>query len=354
MTSRGRSDPDFRLVTGFRYQCLPGCGLCCYTTPAVAPRERGRLIQLDPHVPLMDTDGGWAQIASRPEGGACHFLREQRCACHAERPATCGEFPLTTNVGGRIQVSLVLSCPGVELTPLLRRASGAPLGEMSPDLQSEVRFVREEIRQAERSGQLRWAVQRRRSVERRLRRTGQWQAEEEVRERIRPHLEDFVPLELTPPEVPEEPEPLSSLPMFYDPEFGRVAFRAHPAGIEFVTLRENGGIDRHLGAFNSPTRSPGLDAQARSLLWGYVSYLLDRDAIFGIAYHYLLEGKTGSPESVMAAELRSAADQVIRLAALRRALTSDRRGALNQMDIEKGIRATDMDLLDRPTSGFRL
>jgi hypothetical protein len=345
---------DFALVSGFRYRCLPGCGLCCYTTPAVAPGERARLIQLDPTVPLIDTSAGWAQIASRPDGGACHFLRNERCNCHAVRPATCGEFPLSVHVADRVQVSVVLTCPGVDLSTLAERSHGEPVGPISSDLNSEVESVNSEVRSAEATGQLRWASQRRRNVERRLRREGQWQTEHEVRSRLRGRLEDAIPTYLPPEDPPEDEEELESLPMFYDPELGRVAWRTHPGGVEFVELRESGGVGKHFEVLPSPTRSPGFDQPGRDLLLGYLAYVLQRDATIGAAYDTLLQGEVGRPDQIVAEDLGMIAAQVVRLAVLRRALTSGERGELTARNVENGIRATDMDILDRPTAGLRL
>ncbi|MGA7862373.1 MAG: YkgJ family cysteine cluster protein [Thermoplasmata archaeon] len=346
--------PDFELVAGFRYRCLPGCGLCCYTTPAVAPEERARLIRLDPEVPLLETSEGWAQIASRPGGGACYFLREERCSCHGVRPATCGEFPLTAHVSHRVQVSVVLTCPGVDLSTLARRGEGAPLEPLSSDLHSEVEYLDVEVKHAEMRGQLRWASQRRRSVERRLRRDGSWQSEEEVRARLRPRLDELIPAELPDEQPPDEEEELESLPLFYDPAFGRVAWRPHAGGVEFLSLRETGGVGKHLGVLAPPTRSPGLDRPSRTMLRGYLGYVLERDATISVAYNELLGGEPGLPEQVVAEDLQMIAGQVLRMALLRRALTSDQRGELSGHDVENGIRATDMDILDRPTAGLRL
>jgi Fe-S-cluster containining protein len=346
--------PDLQLLAGFHYQCLPGCGLCCYTTPAVAPGERSRLIQLDPSVPLRETSEGWSQVASRPEGGACHFLAEERCTCHAVRPATCGEFPLTVHVGARVQVSVVMSCPGVDLSALMRRGEGNSPRTGWTDLRSEVEYVRQEINHAETTGQLRWAAQRRRNVERWLRRDGIWETEEEVRTTLRPQLDNLVPTELLIEEPPDEEEALEALPMFYDPAFGRVAWRPHTGGVEFLLLREAGGVGQHLGVLAAPTHSPGLERAAATLLRGYLRYLLDRDATISVAYSYLLEYEPALPEEVVADDLQLIAGQVIRLAVLRRALTSDERGELSVKDVENGIRATDMDILDRTTAGLRL
>lgn len=346
--------PDYRLLGGFSFRCLPGCGLCCYTTPAVAPQERPRLVQLDPDVPLHETSAGWAQIASRPRGGACHFLVNERCTCHEVRPATCEEFPLTVHVGSRVQISVVFTCPGVELSGLTREWNADGSDGVSPSLHAEIAAVELELGRARSSGQLRWAGQRRSTIERRLEKKGSWQPEEEIRMRLHPHLANLVPDRIPPEEVPDVEAPLESLPMFFDPKLGRVAVRPHTGGVEFLSLRETGGIARALGVLAPPTQTPPLEVDARELLLGYMSYLLERDATLGAAYEFLLRSEPELPADVVAADLQAIATQVLRMATLRRALVSDRRGALSVHDVENGIRATDMDILDRPSSGLRL
>lgn len=347
-------DLDTQLVDGFGFRCLPGCGLCCYTTPSVAPTERDPLIQLDPKVPLLEGPEGWSQIASRPEGGACYFLRQERCGCHAVRPATCAEFPLTVHIGPRAQVSVVLSCPGVDLARLRRDGSSVSSATSNSELRIELDAVRREIGRAEPSGQLRRAFQRRRGVERRLRRAGAWQPEEEVRRRLQDRLDSFIPNELLPEDLPNAEDPLEALPMFFDPALGRLVWRSHTGGVEFLALRESGGTSDLVQVLATPTRSPGLDEASRSLLREYLGYLLARDATISMAYASVLEGPSESPTEVVTKDLRAAARQVIRMAVLRRALTTDRRGVLVMGDIENGIRATDMDFLDRPVVGLRL
>jgi Fe-S-cluster containining protein len=345
---------DYQPLAGFRYRCRPGCGLCCYTTPAVAPGERAALIQITPDVPLLPGSNGWSKIGSRPDGGACHFLRDEQCGCHTVRPATCGEFPLTVYVGDRVQVSVVLTCPGVDLSALVRRGEGKSLGPVSTDFRSEIEYVNREVEYAREAGDLRWASQRRRNVERSLRHKGIWQPEEEIRSHLRASLDRLIPEELPQEDPSENEEPLESLPMFYDPDLGRIAWRPHSAGVEFLALRESGGIAKPLEVIAWPTRSPGLDLPARALLLGYLGYVLERDMTMGVAYEYLLESEPALPEELVAEDLALVATQVVRMAVLRRALTSDQRGGLSAHDIENGIRATDMDILDRPTAGLRL
>lgn len=344
---------DSRLVAGFQFGCLPRCGLCCYTSPAVAPDERVALIRLDPAVPLVDTARGWAQIASRPNGGACHFLQRETCRAHSVRPATCREFPLTVHAGPRVQVSVVLSCPGVSLDslPLWRHAPPAAIEE---GMASEMAAVATEVSRAEADGQIQWAARQRRQVENRLRKSGQWQSEEEVRAELSGLPE--VPIDRLQPlaDLPDASAPLVSLPMFYDASLGRVAWREHAGGMEFVTLYESGGIDRYLGVYPPLLRAPSLEPEAFALLEGYRAYLLERDATIQAVYAELVTGRPGSPVEGVRALLEEVTSGVVRMAALRRSLTSGRRGDLTLQDVASGIRAMDMDLLDRPTIGIRL
>ncbi|MCI4353589.1 MAG: YkgJ family cysteine cluster protein [Thermoplasmata archaeon] len=346
--------PDLRLVGGFRFRCLPGCGLCCFTTPAVAPSERPRLIQIDPEVPLVEGSGGWATIASRPEGGACHFLQDQRCGCHAARPSTCAEFPLTVHVSERVQVAVVLTCPGVDLSGLAHWADGTYRQDLHNSLTSELEAVALEIARAEAGGELRSANAQRRKVERRLASTGRWQSEEQVRRLLRGRTSILIPSDIDAGAYPDAEDELEALPMFFEPTKGRVAWRAHPAGVEFLTLRESGGIESHLEVLDPPRRPPELLSSAKASLAGYLHYVLERDSTIGVAYYRLLGGAPGLPSELVAQDLRFVAGQVLRMATLRRALVSGRRGALTASDIENGIRATDMDILDRPTVGLRL
>lgn len=312
------------------------------------------MIQLDPHVPLEEGLGGWANIASRPEGGACHFLQDQRCGCHAVRPATCAEFPLTVHVSERVQVAVVLTCPGVDLSALAHWGDGSAPRSPHKDLAAEVDVVVSEIARAEAAGELRSATERRREVERRLRRESRWESEEEVRRILRGWGRGPISSEIDALMLPDEDEALEALPMFFEPTKGRVAWRAHPAGVEFLTLREAGGIESHLEVLVPPSRPPELLPNARASLVGYLKYLLERDSTIGVAYDKLLGGAPGLPNELVAQDLRFAAGQVLQMATLRRSLISDQRGPLTAGDIENGIRATDMDLLDRETVGLRL
>ncbi|MCI4347521.1 MAG: hypothetical protein L3J97_02740 [Thermoplasmata archaeon] len=254
----------------------------------------------------------------------------------------------------RVQVAVVLTCPGVDLSALASWGDGSAVGNPQKDLASEVDAVVLEIARAEAAGELRSATSRRRQVERRLTRTGQWESEEEVRRILRSGARGLIPSEIDTGMLPDEDEDLEALPMFFEPAKGRVVWRAHPAGVEFLTLREAGGIESHLEVLDPPGRPPELLPKARASLVGYLSYLLERDSTIGVAYDKLLGGAPGLPSDLVARDLRSAAGQVLQMATLRRALISDQRGALTAGDIENGIRATDMDLLDRPSVGLRL
>lgn len=304
-------------------------------------------------MPLDDTAKGWARIASRPNGGACWFLQNEKCRAHSVRPATCREFPLVVHVGPRVQVSVVLGCPGVGLETLPAWAETPP-ATAEADLAPELAAVAAEVARADATGQIRWALRQRRQVQSRLRKSGQWQSEDEVRAELRKTLGRPIDRLLPPTDLPDASASLDSLPMLYDATLGRVAWREHAGGVEFLTLHEGGGIDRHLGVFPLPLRAPPLGPGARALIGGYRAYLLERDATLSAAYAELAEGRPGQPVEVVGALLDEATSTVVRMASLRRSLTSAQRGDFIPEDIVGGIRATDMDVLDRPTIGLRL
>ena len=50
---------DLSLLHGFRFTCRPGCGLCCYATPAASPSEQQTLLRLDPSVRFVGGSGAF-------------------------------------------------------------------------------------------------------------------------------------------------------------------------------------------------------------------------------------------------------------------------------------------------------
>ncbi len=350
---------DFPLLQGFRYECLPGCGMCCFTSPAVRVSEQPRLLQLDPSAPLVERGDGWSVIASRPNGGACHFLEATRCRCHRVRPATCAEFPLTAHAAGRVQVSLVLGCPGVSLEGLDPWADGVGSGPSAHGLASELATITHEIELASTSGEIARAAQRWSLLERRVqRRTGR-AGDGDPRATLYPISDAVVPTKLSSPEFLEGVEPeeaLEKLPLAYDTTWGRLSWRPVAGGVEFLALEETGGVRPRREVLPVPTRSPGLETDALRRLKGYLGYVLARDETLGTAYSAYLESDgRGVPLSeLLFAQLHATAVQVVRMALLRRSLAGDGHGVLRPGDVDRGIRATDMQLLDAPTAGLRL
>ena len=105
---------DVSGLSGFSYACRPGCGLCCYAEPLVTPAEKPPLLRIVPSAEFVSR-GRFEFLGSHSEGGACRLLEGNRCRAHAARPSPCREFPLTAHVGVRLQATVVLTCPGVDL-----------------------------------------------------------------------------------------------------------------------------------------------------------------------------------------------------------------------------------------------
>ncbi|MCI4354163.1 MAG: YkgJ family cysteine cluster protein, partial [Thermoplasmata archaeon] len=136
---------DTDLVAGFAFACRPDCGLCCYAAPSLREGELGALLAI---LPSFTTDRDHpGQIPSRADGGACSMLVRNRCSVHAARPGPCAEFPLSSHLSDRIQVSVVLSCPGLRLDalrgPAVPRDGAAP--RIDTSLSSELEAVRRAV-----------------------------------------------------------------------------------------------------------------------------------------------------------------------------------------------------------------
>lgn len=263
------------------------------------------------------------------------------------------------HASSRLQLSLVLGCPGVDLDALDRWAGGPGADGPAKGLDTELAAVAHEIERASAEGELERASQRWRRLETRVRRATKGRGAPDPRSQLYPVSEELIPVELAGRDAlqfEEQTADLDDLPMAYDARWGRLAWREHPGGVEFLSLEEAGGTGPAREVLPWPGRSPGLEGPAKLRLRGYLGYLLARDQTLGRAYEALLapQRSFGSMFEVLCGELRATAAHVLGLAVLRRALTSGRRGPLECGDIDLGIRATDMDLLDRPTAGFRL
>lgn len=341
---------DFQLVRGFRFACRPDCGLCCYATPRVEPEERARLVRIVPEADFLER-GSDQFIAARPDGGACQFLRENRCRIHEARPHPCREFPLTVHVGRRLQASLVLSCPGIDLAGLLGTSPSVDRSETS-GLEPEWDALRERLGPAT-ARRLSTVARRGRKVEKALAAEGRWQEDHEVRRVLGtrlplPRSSDF-PVE----DPPSASDGLDRLPLFFDRRPGPLGIARGLGGWEVLEFSAAGGAEPR-GVLVPPERPPALDEGARRLLEAYIRYSLARDAFLASVHVDMLEGDGGTVAEWGAEALRTLGATVLARAVVRSKLRGVAPVALSANDLENGIRATDQDWLDRPTWGERL
>jgi len=342
---------DVSGLSGFSYACRPGCGLCCYAEPLVTPAEKPPLLRIVPSVELVSR-GRFEFLGSHAEGGACRLLEGNRCRAHAARPSPCREFPLTAHVGVRLQATVVLTCPGVDLAAL--RGYQGPDGATPPHgFETELAALRS---RANRSVLRRIEVseRRRRRIARVLTEEGRWNEEEEVRGRLRnqipiPTVDDF-PAEDPPPLE----EGLESLPLVFDGRAGPVAFAGDSGAWELFELRPTGGVARSLGIAAPPDHPPAVTEDAARTLAGYLRYWLERDVLFGTVHLAMLEGGDGSVTDHIVEELQRIAAVTLSRAYVLAALRRGNVNRLTEEDVRDGLRATDQDLLDRASWGERL
>jgi Fe-S-cluster containining protein len=349
--SAARPEFDIDLLRGFSFACRPDCGLCCYATPAVSREERQRLLQIDPATPFDVEDGAWDQVAARPEGGACHFLTEDRCRAYSVRPFPCRTYPIHVHVGTRVQATLVLACPGLSLAPLDQWLGTEPRNPPQ-GLETELAASRSEYAQVAADVWIDEGKRAERILLKRLARRGSDESPDSVRaiERRAPldlDLEDGLRL---PP--PGEDTPVAELPLFEDESLGIVVFRTVEDDVyELLRVREAGGAPEAIGQFPASEPIPSLEPAARRRLEGYLAYLLDRDASLWSTYQEL---RTGTIDS-LAEGLRSLRSATASEAVVRASVRARLRGGdgilLTVADMDRGIRAMDGDILDRPTLG---
>jgi Fe-S-cluster containining protein len=338
---------DIALLSGFDFACRPGCGLCCYATPAASPEEQHRLLQIDPDVHFVGGSGGFRMVPARPDGGACRFLAQERCTVHEARPFPCREYPLSVHVAARWQASVVLTCPGVRARDLSAWRGPAVPVAAPRGLDDEIAAAQQEAGDGAGTGfegaDRRWR--------RALRAEGIGEdpstlvdlRSEAAALGTFPEDEDLLSLEL-----PEAAEGLSFLPLFLDPRFGRVALAASEDGIDLLRLREAGGVEERLAELAPPSRLPRWVDGADDVLEGYLSYVLRRDAFVGA----VLEDRGQEPLAErLALELRSVGAEVVARGVWRAQLGGGDGGSLDVEQLWDGIRATDSDLVDRPTIG---
>ncbi len=340
---------DTELLDGFQFACRPGCALCCFTTPAVSPEERPRLLAIAPSVPLVEGEGGFTYVRSRPEGGACHLLSGLRCSAHPARPFPCRTYPITVYLGRRAQASLVLSCPGVDLKRLARaplRPAPSALG-----LDDELAVARAELgRPATRRREDRARGEVERAI-RRLEREGRWGELEPIRHHSVGEALRHGSAEFPAPPPPTREQGVENLPLLFDATHGRIALAGSAEGWSVLRLREEGGPGPLLGTYPAPERRPSLDAPAQALLHGYVEYAARRDQLVGQLLLPLAEDPGLSLAEAMEEELCAVAADVLTRAAVLAHLNGRGGERLDEELVAYGIRATDAELLDRPLVG---
>jgi Fe-S-cluster containining protein len=341
---------DVELLAGFRYACRPDCGLCCFTEPRLDAGDRVELLQIQPEVELVEGPDG-SHLQARSDGGACQFLDRHRCGIHPQRPYPCREFPVTVHVGIRPQATVVLSCPGVAVEGLLERARGAraaPSG-FDDELASVVaRLTRTPAREVEQ------AARNRRKLVRDLDAAGRWRDEAEVRAALHGSLPLPGPEDFPAEDPPSADEGLEFLPLYFDGRAGPVAIATGLGGWELLELAEGGGVAARLGVIPPPAVPPALDDRATDLLRAYVDYHVERDAFLASVALEMAEDDEGDLLDWAAASLRLLGATVVARALVRAKSRRDVTGPLRLDDIAAGIRATDQDVLDRPTWGYRL
>jgi Putative zinc- or iron-chelating domain len=342
---------DLTLLSGFTYACRPDCGLCCYAEPTVRPDERAALLRIVPEADL-GSRGREGFLRAHQDGGACRSLKGNRCQVHAARPSPCQEFPLTAYVSKRVQVTAILSCPGVDLGSLarFRGAEGLPPPK---GFETETSALESRLNIAARH-RLDDCRRRGRRVERELNDQGRWERDEDVRAALRTH--DFSPRREDFPseDPPAADDGIELLPMLFDHRPAPIALSSGLGGWEVLELRPTGGVARSLGVVPPPNGPPAVSEDGQMSLSGYLRYWLARDALFGAVHLDMLDAPNGSVSDWVAAELRRTGALVLSRAYVLAAVHRGEVGTLSQGDVLAGVRAVDQDLLDRETWGERL
>lgn len=342
---------DTSALAGFSFACRPDCGLCCFAEPVVSPGERTRLVQLVPAVEFSPR-GKFEFVRSHPDGGACTLLTDHRCRAHSARPSPCREYPLAGHVGTRLQAVVVLTCPGIDIASLEGYAGpqNAPAGR-GFDLELAALRCRADASVLRRLEQSR---RRRNQILRALARRGRWVDEEDVRRELRGRFP--LPIDEGYPGDPPPPtsEGLDLLPLVFDGRNGPIALAGRPEGWELLELQASGGVRARLGVLPPPSRQPDLSRQAERILQGYLRYWLERDQLFGTVHLDMIEDGEGVVTDRIASEVRRIGVTAVSRAHVLAALLRGNVGELSGPDLIQGIRATDQDLLDRPTWGSRL
>ena len=343
---------DDRLLRGFRFACRPGCGLCCYTQPRLDREELARL-RADREVPLRRDGGLVLHVESFPDGGSCRLLSENRCSVHSLRPLVCSSFPVEMYAGlNGWQPSLVLSCPGLSLEPLDDWARGVVPTSSPSGLDPELRSARRRTARTSAAAVPAAVARARRRWEARLRRRGLWTDRASLRTAMAPRLHRFDAENLPGEEPPDPGEGRELLPIFFDGRPGPVAIGAHPLGWSLDELAPRGGVAQALGIFSVPAEIPTIDDAAARRLAGYLVYWLHRDQLIDGILSVASEDDEPTPLAErLDSELGFIRSTVLSRALVRAHLGGEYGRILGRSAIDRGIAASDADLLDRDSPG---
>jgi hypothetical protein len=261
------------------------------------------------------------------------------------------------HLGFRAQASLVLSCPGIELSVLRRDARDGRRAPEEPfGLQSELTALEALIGSPGTKETILAAQDEHTAVLRRAHRRPGWVEGDGWRERL--ILSPPAPFDPGTVDLgdPIESDGLDTLPLFKDENHGIVGVAAAEDGWELLQLDPEGGVRDRLGTYPGPDPGTRTTADGSDLLRGYLSYLAARDATVDTVLLEWLGGRSSSesfPDAVRI-ELQRAGLIVLTRAVLRAQLDGRPGAQLDAADIARGIRATDAELLDRPSVGIPL
>jgi len=236
------------------------------------------------------------------------------------------------------------------LTPLGAEDPGADAE--AQDFAAEMSSIRSRLGPVA-AAQVATAVRRGRKVERALRAEGRWQDDEEVRATLRSRLPRSAGGDFPVEDPPEISEGLDRLPLFFDGRAAPLALGRGLGGWEVLQLSASGGAES-IAVIPPPERPPALDTGAVRFLDGYLRYSLERDAFLAAVHLDALHANDGSVLEWAVEELRALGAIVVARAVVRAKLRGRGDAVLTQAEVADGVRATDMDSLDRPTWGDRL
>ena len=376
-----RLEVDLSELEDLTYTCIDGCALCCLCQPELLPDEE-TLFRGDPMLSegLADRhispDVTGAAIRLQGAHGACHFLKQRRCAIYTRRPYYCRAFPISVYAGWRIQINANQSCRGMGLPGESMTATGrALLAHYSEnELMDELRGSREvftEFSNNTRDAKVAQSVPSLRDAagalmddltdELGLSRiltyaesgsTRQNSSAQDIAKRARSaepeiDLQDLgvsIGTELF--DLPD----LSYLPVYVAEDLTWKIFKLVGDDVVGFVLHEDGRTEEFSRTVPSEVTLMPLTAGGRKAFADYLRVVNQRDCYIGHAAHLLdLEDYSFSyAQAYLGAIGNAAVDLWWRssfLARQRGEVTLDQRG------VREGVIFFDMDLLDQPTIG---